>query len=113
MSGITTHVLDTTRGRPASGVSFTLEIKGDDGAWRPAGRGATDGDGRAKLLAAESLVPAGIYRVTFDTGAYFRAWNVEGFYPEVAVVFEVKQPSQHHHVPLLLAPYSYSTYRGS
>ena len=113
MSGITTHVLDTTRGRPASGVSFTFEIKGDDGAWRPAGRGATDGDGRAKLLAPESLVPAGIYRVTFDTGAYFRAWNVEGFYPEVSVVFEVQQPSQHHHVPLLLAPYGYSTYRGS
>ena len=113
MSGITTHVLDTMRGQPASGVSFVLEIRGDAGQWRPVGRGATDGDGRAKLLASGSLVPAGIYRVIFDTGAYFRAWNVEGFYPEVAVVFEVRQASPHHHVPLLLAPYGYSTYRGS
>lgn len=113
MSSITTHVLDTTRGRPASGVTFALEIRGDDGGWRAVSRGATDGDGRAKLLAPESLVPAGVYRVTFDTGAYFRAWNVEGFYPEVSIVFEVRQPSQNHHVPLLLAPFGYSTYRGT
>jgi 5-hydroxyisourate hydrolase len=113
MSGITTHVLDMVRGRPASGVPFTLEARGDAGEWRTVGRGATDGDGRGKLLAPESLVPAGTYRVVFDTGAYFRAWNVEGFYPEVVIVFEVRQASQHHHVPLLLAPYGYSTYRGS
>jgi 5-hydroxyisourate hydrolase len=113
MSGITTHVLDTTRGRPASGVPFSLEARGDNGEWRPLGRGATDADGRATLLAAQSLVPAGTYRVTFDTGAYFRAWNVEGFYPEIAIVFEVRQASPQHHVPLLLAPYGYSTYRGS
>jgi 5-hydroxyisourate hydrolase len=103
MSGITTHVLDMVRGRPASGVPFTLEARGDAGEWRTVGRGATDGDGRGKLLAPESLVPAGTYRVVFDTGAYFRAWNV----------VEVRQASQHHHVPLLLAPYGYSTYRGS
>jgi 5-hydroxyisourate hydrolase len=113
MSGITTHVLDTVRGRPAIGVPFTLEARGDGGEWRAVGRGATDGDGRAKLLAPESLIPAGTYRVIFDTGAYFRAWNVEGFYPEVVIVFEVHQASQHYHVPLLLAPYGYSTYRGS
>ncbi len=113
MSGITTHVLDTMRGRPASGVPFAFEIRGDNGEWRATGRGATDADGRAKLLAPESLVPAGTYRVTFDTGAYFRAWNIDGFYPEVVIVFEVQQPSQHHHVPLLLAPYGYSTYRGN
>jgi 5-hydroxyisourate hydrolase len=113
MSGITTHVLDTMRGLPASGVSYTFDIKDDAGGWRAVGRGATDADGRAKLLAPESLVPAGVYRVTFDTGAYFRAWNVEGFYPEVVIVFEVRQASQHHHVPLLLSPYGFSSYRGS
>jgi len=113
ISGITTHVLDTVRGRPASGVPFTLEARGDNGEWRALGRGATDGDGRAKLLAPESLVPAGVYRVTFDTGAYFRAWNVEGFYPEISIVFEIRQASQHHHVDLLLSPYGYSTCRGT
>lgn len=112
-SGITTQVLDTARGRPASGVPFMLEARRDDGEWRMVGRGATDGDGRGKLLAPESLVPAGVYRVTYETGAYFRAWNVEGFYPEVSIVFEVRQASPHHHLDLLLSPYGYSTCRGS
>ena len=113
MSGITTHVLDTSSGRPASGVPVALEIRSEEGNWREIARSATDGDGRASLLAAKSQVPRGVYRLSFDTGAYFLASNVEAFYPEVRVVFEVRELSPHHHVPLLLSPYGYSTYRGS
>jgi 5-hydroxyisourate hydrolase len=113
MSGITTHVLDTSRGKPAGGVPVVLEIRSDDGGWREIARSATDGDGRASLLASKSQVPRGIYRVSFDTGAYFLASNVKGFYPEVRVVFEVRDLAPHHHVPLLLSPFGYSTYRGS
>lgn len=113
MSGITTHVLDTSSGRPASGVPVALEVRSEEGSWRQIARSATDGDGRASLLAAKSQVPRGVYRLSFDTGAYFLASNVEAFYPEVRVVFEVRELSPHHHVPLLLSPYGYSTYRGS
>jgi 5-hydroxyisourate hydrolase len=113
MSGITTHVLDTSRGRPASGVPVLLEVRSGEGEWREIGRSATDGDGRCSMLASESHVPRGVYRLSFDTGAYFLAANVEGFYPEARVVFEVREPSPHCHVPLLLSPYGYSTYRGS
>jgi 5-hydroxyisourate hydrolase len=113
MSGITTHVLDTSCGKPASGVPVLLEVRSDDGGWKEIARSATDGDGRASLLPARSQVPRGVYRVSFDTGAYFLASNVETFYPEVRVVFEVRELSAHHHVPLLLSPYGYSTYRGS
>jgi 5-hydroxyisourate hydrolase len=111
--GITTHVLDTSQGRPASGVPVWLEIRSEDGGWKEIGRSATDGDGRAILLTSKSRVPGGLYRLSFDTGAYFRAANVESFYPEVRIVFEVREPSPRCHVPLLLAPYGYSTYRGS
>ncbi len=113
MSGITTHVLDTTRGRPASGVPVSLEVRSDAGDWRVIGKASTDADGRAKMLTSGRNAPRGTYRLTFDTAAYFLAWNVEGFYPEVQVVFEVRDPSQHYHVPLLLAPHGYSTYRGT
>ena len=112
MSPITTHVLDTARGRPAAGVPAILELRSGPEAWTEQGRGATDADGRIKDLATGLLVP-GIYRLTFDTAAYFRAQQVEAFYPYVAIVFEVREPAQHHHVPLLLSPFGYSTYRGS
>jgi 5-hydroxyisourate hydrolase len=113
MSGITTHVLDTARGKPASGVPITLEIRAEDG-WRRLGQAATDADGRARHLLPDgtALLP-GTYRITFDTGAWFRAQEIEGFYPEAAVVFDVRDAAQHYHVPLLLSPYGYSTYRGS
>jgi 5-hydroxyisourate hydrolase len=113
MSGITTHVLDTAQGRPAAGVPVTLEARSGDG-WRLLGRAATDGDGRARqiLPAGTALVP-GTYRLTFDTGAYFRDLGREGFYPEAAIVFEVRDAAEHYHVPLLLSPFGYSTYRGS
>ncbi len=115
-SPITTHVLDTARGRPAGGVPVTLAARSGptpDG-WREIARGRTDEDGRVRdLLAPGSTLPAGVYRLTFDTGAYFRALGVEGFYPHAEVVFEIRNPAEHHHVPLLLSPYGYSTYRGS
>ena len=105
MSGITTHVLDTARGRPAAGVPVTLE-RVVNGRWEAVGRGLTDADGRARELL--SSAPAdGRYRLTFDTGAYSR------FFPEVSVTFVVADGEDHYHVPLLLNPFGYSTYRGS
>jgi 5-hydroxyisourate hydrolase len=113
MSGISTHVLDTARGRPASGVPVVLETKTVAG-WRELGRAVTDADGRARqILPPESSLAAGTYRLTFDTQSYFDRLGSEGFYPEAAIVFAVRDPEQHYHVPLLLAPYGYSTYRGS
>ena len=113
MSGITTHVLDTARGKPASGVPVTLEIREGD-VWRVLGKAATDADGRARHLLPEGAAPVpGTYRITFATGDYFRDQGIEGFYPEAAVVFDVRDAAQHYHVPLLLSPYGYSTYRGS
>jgi 5-hydroxyisourate hydrolase len=113
MSGITTHVLDTARGRPAAGVPVTLEVKGE-GGWRVVGRGETDADGRLRdLLPEGSALAAGDYRLTFDAGAYLAAAGAEGFYTEVSVSFVVRDPAAHYHVPLLLSPYGYTTYRGS
>jgi 5-hydroxyisourate hydrolase len=113
MSGITTHVLDTARGRPAAGVPVTLEARVESG-WALVGRGTTDADGRLRDLAPAGFVPAeGEYRLTFDAGAYLSAAGVQGFYTEVVVAFVVRDPASHYHVPLLLSPYGYSTYRGS
>ena len=113
MSGITTHVLDTARGRPAAGVPVTLEAKGE-GVWRVVGWGATDADGRLRdLLPVDSDLSEGDYRLTFDAGAYFAAQGAEAFYTEVTVAFVVRDAAAHYHVPLLLSPYGYSTYRGS
>jgi len=113
MSAITTHVLDTSLGRPAAGVAVRLERR-EGASWIELGRGATDGDGRCRNLLPEgvSLQPS-IYRLSFDSAAYFGGRGVPTFYPEVSVVFEVREPAQHHHVPLLLSPFGYSTYRGS
>ena len=111
MSAITTHVLDTSRGRPAAGVPVVLE-RAADASWQPVGRGTTDADGRASDLLSSALED-GRYRLTFDTGAYFRAVGEVGFYPEVSVTFVVGHGEEHYHVPLLLSPFGYSTYRGS
>jgi 5-hydroxyisourate hydrolase len=114
MSAITTHVLDTAEGRPAAGVPVTLEARDDAGTWREVGRGRTDADGRLRdLLPADFAVRAGAYRLTFDVGTYFAARGVEGFYTEAVVSFVVRDAGAHYHVPLLLSPYGYSTYRGS
>jgi 5-hydroxyisourate hydrolase len=107
LSGITTHVLDTSRGRPAAGVPVVLE-RAMNSRWEPVGRDTTDADGRASGLLASPPEP-GRYRLTFDTGSYLEA----GFYPEVSVTFVVAHGEEHYHVPLLLSPFGYSTYRGS
>jgi 5-hydroxyisourate hydrolase len=111
--GITTHVLDTSRGRPAAGVPVRLEIQELDG-WREVGRASTDADGRVKqLLPPDQPLEAGTWRLTFDLAAWFAAQGIEAFYPEATIVFRVRDAGQHHHVPLLLSPFGYSTYRGS
>jgi 5-hydroxyisourate hydrolase len=111
-SPITTHVLDTSLGRPARGVPAMLEIQDDDG-WRELATGETNDDGRIGDMLAPGSLRAATYRITFDTAAYFTAQGVTSFYPSVTVVFSVRAPDQHHHVPLLLSPFGYSTYRGS
>jgi len=113
MSAITTHVLDIARGRPAVGVPVTLEIEAA-GGWILLGKGTTNADGRvSEMLAREAAIEAGVYRLIFDTSRYFTANKVESFYPQVTVVFKIENPDQHYHVPLLLSPFGYSTYRGS
>jgi len=113
MGGITTHVLDTSLGRPAGGVAVRLERR-EGSAWIELGRGGTDADGRCKNLLPEGVsLQVAVYRLSFDSAAYFGGRGVPTFYPEVSVVFEVREPAQHHHVPLLLSPFGYSTYRGS
>ena len=111
-STITTHFLDTRLGKPAAGIAATLEIR------RPMGlevlaQGVTDEDGRIPDFLTTDALSAGVYQVKFETGAYFRAAGIRGFYPEVKIVFEVEAGAGHYHVPLLLSPFGYSTYRGS
>lgn len=113
---ISTHVLDTSRGQPASGVRVVLEHLDRDGAsmlGREISRGETDADGRIRELSPAGMVEAGRYRLIFDTGSYFAGLSVAAFYPQVVVVFIVRDATQHYHVPLLLSPFSYSTYRGT
>jgi len=112
MKSVSTHVLDIHRGRPAQDVPVTLERK-VDAAFVRVKDGRTDADGRVKDLVPEGTLEAGTYRITFDTGAYFAAQNLEGFYPEAAIVFIVRDANAHYHVPLLLSAHGYSTYRGS
>ena len=112
MAGITTHVLDTSVGRPAEGVPVVLEQLDGEG-WTEVGSGLTDGDGRLADLLASDRLEAATYRLRFDTAAYFGSRGVKGFYPEVLIRFRVTDAGTHHHVPLLLSPFGYSTYRGS
>jgi 5-hydroxyisourate hydrolase len=112
MSEISTHVLDTSLGRPAAGVAVALEAREGAGGWKQIGRGTTDADGRLRNISPQPL-PAGTYRITFDTRAYFESRQAPTFYPEVAIVFEVRDAAAKYHVPLLISPYGYSTYRGS
>lgn len=110
---ISTHVLDTVAGNPAAGVRITLErLLG--GVWNVLGESTTDADGRVKeLLPEDAPREAGSYRLTFETGLYFASCGITAFHPRAAVEFEVRDAEAHHHVPLLLGPYSYTTYRGS
>jgi 5-hydroxyisourate hydrolase len=112
MSKITTHVLDTSRGRPAAGITVKLEREYGDG-WQTVGEGRTDADGRLmNLLSDDVALGIETFRLTFDTGSYFAAHGVETFYPQVAIVFRARG-DEHYHVPLLVSPFGYSTYRGS
>lgn len=109
--GISTHILDTTRGKPAAGVKVTLE-RADGKTSSAIGEGTTDNDGRVKGLLEASPEP-GNYRITFHVAPYFEGLGVAAFYPEVSIVFTVAAAGQHYHVPLLLNPFGFSTYRGS
>lgn len=106
--GLSTHVLDAVTGRPAAGVAVAVDRVDEGGREEPVARAHTDTDGRVADLAPDLSV--GVYRLRFDTGAYFGG---QTFYPEVTVTFTVRDPAAHLHVPLLLSPYAYSTYRGS
>jgi 5-hydroxyisourate hydrolase len=114
MSTISTHVLDTALGRPAAAVRVILEQVDDSGIVVSLGVGETDADGRLRDLvpAGQSLEP-GDYRLRFDVGTYFARTRRETFYPSVMVEFSVTGPAAHYHVPLLVSPFGYSTYRGS
>jgi 5-hydroxyisourate hydrolase len=112
MSTITTHVLDTSRGRPAVDLKIELHKKsGDD--WKSVGAGLTDANGRCNALLGEAPLAVGIYRLMFHVGSYFQAHHVESFYSDIPVMFEVRDSRTHYHVPLLISPFGYSTYRGS
>jgi 5-hydroxyisourate hydrolase len=110
--GLSTHVLDTARGRPAAGLVVTLARRGTDG-WEEVATAVTDDDGRVASLVDPGDLHAGTWRLTFATGDYHRALDVEAFHPHVSVAFAVTAPEEHHHVPLLLSPFGYTTYRGS
>jgi 5-hydroxyisourate hydrolase len=114
MSAITTHVLDTARGRPAAGVPVVLERGGGTNVWQLVGRGETDEDGRLRTLSpADAALPPGVYRLIFDTRKYFETLGISSFYPHIVVVFETSVNQEDYHVPLLLSPFGYTTYRGS
>lgn len=112
MSQITSHILDTSAGKPAEGMAVTLQQKTSEG-WHTLATGLSNKDGRlADLLEDDKMLNAGIYRLIFDTKQYFNQQNIQSFYPRVLVEFEITEAS-HYHVPLLLNPFGYSTYRGS
>jgi 5-hydroxyisourate hydrolase len=111
---VSTHILDAVAGRPAAGVSVALTLRDSGGSWLPVEEGVTDADGRLRF-AAETT--GGVYRLTFATGPYFADRGVPTFYPDVVISFNAVTLADatpgHFHVPLLLSPYAYSTYRGS
>ena len=114
MSSITTHILDTTSGRPASGIPVVLERKNQAAGWQTIAEGITNADGRLNdLLSVEEPFEVGHYRLNFETGSYFLSRDIECFFPNITISFVVRDPAQHFHVPLLLSPFGYSTYRGS
>jgi 5-hydroxyisourate hydrolase len=113
-SQITTHILDIVSGVPGAGIPLTLERKTHAQGWQVIAEAMTDADGRVDgLLEPKQAFLTGHYRLTFDTAAYFAIRNAEAFFPQITISFVVKDAMQHYHVPLLLSPYGYTTYRGS
>ena len=114
MTRISTHVLDLARGRPANSLPVRLERQEPSATWRLLVSTATDYDGRCpQLLPEGESLSSGLYRLTFETGIYFAAQQVRGLYPSVVVTFQVSEGESHFHIPLLLSPNGYTTYRGS
>lgn len=114
MSGITTHIIDITTGKPGAGIPVVLERKTHSAGWQAIAEGMTDINGRIDdLLSARDVFLPGHYRLIFEIGPYYLLQSVECFFPQVVISFVVKDPVQHYHVPLLLSPFSYSTYRGT
>jgi 5-hydroxyisourate hydrolase len=114
MSRISTHVLDTAKGEPAVGVPVRLERQDPSGKWSTVGSGQTDQDGRCnQLLPDGGQLREGIYRLAFDTSSYFAASKQEALYPTVEITFRARSGESHFHIPLLLSPNGYTTYRGS
>ncbi|MFQ5562430.1 MAG: hydroxyisourate hydrolase [Parvularculaceae bacterium] len=118
MAGLTTHVLDIAHGRPARGVEIALFRETDAGAFEEIAHAVTNADGRCDgLLLSREAMETGRYRLDFHAGAYFRACGVElpepAFLDVVSIAFGIADVDAHYHVPLLISPYGYSTYRGS
>ena len=114
MKGISTHVLDTSIGKPAQGVLIKLERNVAESGWSLLADAITDSSGRvSQLLPPNDHPRPGVYRLRFDVEAYFAEQQKETFFPEVSIQFEIRDEASHYHVPLLLSPYGYSTYRGS
>lgn len=113
MSSITTHVLNVAEGKPAVGIPVSLDLQSSPGHWRGIGQGVTNQDGRVTDLLAAGKLDAGTYRLTFDTASYLGERSGHAFFPQIVIVFTVKDATQRYHIPLLLSPYGYSTYRGS
>jgi len=110
--GISTHILDTAKGRPAAGVNVTLELM-DGEFWEELAAAKTDADGRALLQPREAKPVAGVYRISFDTGSYYKKEKLKGLYPIVEIAFTVARGEKHYHIPLLLTANGYTTYRGT
>lgn len=112
MSGISTHVLDVAGGRPAAGLGVILSVRTGEG-WRELARASTDNDGRVGAFPDTGPLTGATYRLRFETGDWLAGTGRDRFWPHVEIAFQVSDPDQHYHVPLLLSPYGYSTYRGS
>jgi len=111
---VSTHVLDTSQGRPAKDIPVRIEQRDADGSWRLLASACTDQNGRCSQLMPENVAHTpGIYRLVFDTESYFGAGKLEGLYPSVEITFHAREGEQHFHLPVLLSPHGYTTYRGS
>ena len=112
MNTITSHVLDTSLGEPVAGLGVSLALF-EAGAFRELGQAVTDFDGRVSRWLGARALAIGVYRLSFETGTHYRTHGRDSFYERVEIQFRVTDASEHYHVPLLLSPFGYSTYRGS